>query len=170
MYLDKSLRWEHGVADLIGLLHNARMPVIDAVRLRSAHSHFVRMPVLSRKMWKAILLETDDRCEWIPSPKQRSITGVEITDVMVVQWDEFLNEYSAILAGEKLVPHWRFTGVGVNMKRVFFESKETDLILWVTGEAALPYLEKGELSDRARWRQITRSFGGDFVGMSFWIN
>ena len=89
---------------------------------------------------------------------------------MVKDWHEFLTEYELILKGEKLVPHWRFKNRGINLKRVIEESTETDVILWVTGHSVIPFLEEGELTDEGLWCQLNRTFNGNFLGMSFFIN
>jgi CRISPR/Cas system-associated exonuclease Cas4 (RecB family) len=158
------------IANLIAALHLSKMKVIEPDRLKQARQHLLSMVDCSRAMWISIQAETDNNKEWLPSPKQDSVTGVKITDEMVKDWHQFLTEYAAILNGEKLVPHWRFKNKGINFKRVLEESTETDVILWVTGHAAVPFLEDGQLTDEGLWRQLNRTFNGNFIGMSFFIN
>jgi CRISPR/Cas system-associated exonuclease Cas4 (RecB family) len=158
------------IANLIAAVHLAKMKVIEPDRLKQARQHLLNMVDCSKQMWVSILAETDNNKEWLPSPKQKSVTGVEITDAMVKDWHKFLTEYEAILNGDKLVPHWRFKNKGINLKRVLEESVETDIVLWVTGHAVEPYLEKGELTDDGLWRQLNQTFNGNFLGMSFFIN
>jgi hypothetical protein len=50
------------------------------------------------------------------------------------------------------------------------EPRPLDLVLWVQGTAATPYLEKGELTKPAVWNRLTRVFGGEFVGFAIWFN
>ncbi len=121
-------------------------------------------------MWTSILNETDNNKEWLPSPKQESVTGIKITEEMVTQWNTFLNEYEDILNGKKLIPHWRFKGKGLNLKRMTEEMTETDIVLWVTGHAAVPFLEEGNITDPQIWNQINRAFNGNLIGMAFFIN
>ncbi|SHI83292.1 hypothetical protein SAMN02745181_0999 [Rubritalea squalenifaciens DSM 18772] len=161
---------EPSIADAISFFHQLSLTVTEPERLKSSRQHFLNMAKNSREMWKAILAETDDQREWLPSPKQKSVIGVPITEEMVKGWDDFLNEWEAILEGKKLIPHWRFPGKGINLKRAFDESKHTDLILWLTGEAAAPYIEEGEVTQGDFWRQLNETFGQNFLPMSFWIN
>jgi hypothetical protein len=44
------------------------------------------------------------------------------------------------------------------------------LVLWVQGSAALPYLEKGSMTDTATWQRLMRVFEGNFFGMAMWFN
>jgi hypothetical protein len=90
---------------------------------------------------------------------------------MVNAWHEFLDEFEALLEGEKLVPFWREReGRGVNLKRVFTEPKPFDLVLWVQGTAATPYLEKGTLTDPNFWRRLNRAYRGQFMNFAVWFN
>jgi len=158
------------IANLIAALHLSKMKVIDPNRLKQTRQHLLNMVDYSKQMWVSIQSETDNNKEWLPSAKQQSVTGVEITEAMIKDWHKFLTEYEAILNGDKLVPHWRFKKKGINLKRVLEESTETDVVLWVTGHAVEPFLEDGELTDQGLWRQLNRTFNGNFLGMSFFIN
>ncbi|MGB6223051.1 hypothetical protein [Haloferula sp.] len=157
-------------ADLIAAVHAVSLDVTEPDRLKNARLHFINMSSSSRTMWKAILAETDDRNEWLPSPKQSSVTQVPITSEMVDSWELFLREYEGILDGRILIPHWRFDGKGINLRKVFEEPSPLDLVQWIQGRGALPYLEYGPLSDRNNWDRILRGFQGQFFGMAFWIN
>ena len=76
-----------------------------------------------------------------------------------------------LLAGRKLVPFWRDAGGrGVNLRRVFTEPREFDLVLWVQGTAAVPYLEAGEVSTPEVWTRLKRIFRGEFLGFAIWFN
>ena len=121
---------------------------------------------------KAIQAETDDDAEWLPNSKQAGvIPGVRVTQAMIDGWHEFLDELEAILQGEKLVPYWRVhDGRGINLKRVFTEPKTLDLVLWVQGTAAAPYLEEGELTQAETWTRLNRLFQGQFIGFAVWFN
>jgi hypothetical protein len=81
----------------------------------------------------------------VPNSKQASvIPNVRVTAEMIAGWHEFLAEAEALLQGKKLIPHWRFKPeFGVNLKRVFLEPREFDLVLWAHGAAAVPYTEQG---------------------------
>jgi len=83
----------------------------------------------------------------------------------------FLDEADEILAGRKLIPFWRDAGGrGVNLRRVFVEPREFDLVLWVQGTAAIPYLEAGELTTPEVWQRLQRIFQGEFLGFAIWFN
>ncbi len=130
------------------------------------------MIALSRESWKFILAETDDDHEWVPSPKQHTVMpGGAVTVAMVKGWMDFLDEAQAILKGEKLIPFWRRRDDrGVNLRRVFTEPRMFDLVLWVHGTAAAPYLEKGPKTQPETWRRLQTIFQGQFIGFAFWFN
>ena len=126
----------------------------------------------SRRMWTAIAAEVDDDHEWIPSPKQTGvIPNVMITAEMVAGWQDFLNEAEALLAGTKLIPFWRTSDDrGVNLRRVFTEARRFDLVLWIQGTGATPFLERGTLTKEETWQRFERIFRGEFIGFAIWFN
>jgi hypothetical protein len=90
---------------------------------------------------------------------------------MVKGWIDFLDEADAILAGKKLLPFWRGDSKkGINLRRVFEDPRPLDLVLWIQGTAAVPYLEEGILSTPETWQRFKRIFGGNFVGFALWFN
>src|SRR5262249_32617617 len=142
-----------------------RFPVREPVRLRSALEHLEAVIALSRETWAFILAETDDDHEWLPNPKQHGVLGVNVRREMIDAWKEFLDEAEEILAGKKLVPHWRVTdGRGINLRRVLTEPRTLDVVLWIQGSAVAPYLERGPVTRDATWDRIYRVFGGQFIG------
>jgi len=159
------------IADFIVLIHEIRWPLSDAARLQAAHAHLKQVVAMSRASWKSILAETDDDREWIPGPQQKNgvITSMPVTQEEVDAWLHALDDFDAALDGTKLVPHWRFAQ-GFNLKRVFFEPRDFDLVLWAAGIGVAPYLEDGAMlsaSDWSRWNQALR---GNFLGYAFWFN
>jgi hypothetical protein len=157
--------------DVIAFIHLVRMPVQEPARLKAALEHLQEMLALSKESWKYILAETDDDHEWIPSPKQKGVLGIPVGQEMVHSWLEFIDEAEALFAGKRLIPFWRGTeSRGVNLRRVFLEPRPLDLVLWVQGTAATPYLEKGTLTKAAVWDRLQRVFGGEFVGFAIWFN
>ena len=74
-----------------------------------------------------------------------------------------------MLDGKKLVPHWRFKR-GLNLRRVFEEPSPFDFVLWITGPAALPYLEDGPSETGENWRRITEAFENSFSVYMAWFN
>jgi hypothetical protein len=61
-------------------------------------------------------------------------------------------------------------GTGINLKRFFLEPKDLDVVLFLTGTGAAPYLEEGPLSTPAAWNRMTRVFQGEFFGFAIWFN
>jgi hypothetical protein len=160
------------IADAVAFVHLIRLPVVEPKRLAATLSHLESMIALSRESWTFILAETDDDHEWIPSPKQHTVLpGMTVTEEMVAGWKEFLAEAEALLQGKKLVPFWRAREArGVNLRRVFTEPTTFDLILWVQGTAAAPYLEDGPQTSAETWRRLQRVFQGEFIGFALWFN
>jgi hypothetical protein len=166
------------MSDVISLFHQTtRLSIKEPARTKAALAHLEAGVVQAKEMWKFILAETDDEHEWIPSPKQSSVVGVKVTQEMVDAWLETLNEAEQVLKGKSLIPFWRgeMDGRGVNLRRVFLEMQSFDVIEWVQGTAATPYLEKGTLTKFADPRTGTRlnnAFGGpfNFIGFGFWFN
>jgi hypothetical protein len=160
------------IADAVAMVHLVRLPVNDPKRMRSVLEHLEAMLDLSRESWKFILAETDDDHEWVPNPKQKSVMpGGEVTTPMVDGWLAFLEEARSILKGKKLIPFWReAAGRGINLRRVFTEPRTMDLVLWVQGTGAAPYLEAGELTSIETWSRLQRVFRGEFIGFALWFN
>jgi hypothetical protein len=158
------------LADLLAFVHLMSWPVIEPERMRSALKHLETMVVLSRKNWELILAETDDHNEWIPGPKQTPmLPGVRVTEERVTAWQNFLNELEALLQGRKLIPHYRFDK-GINLRKFFLEPTAFDPVLLIQGSAAVPYLENGEMTTAATWRQILSLFEGNFFAYFVWFN
>lgn len=163
--------WE-SILDAIAFVHLINLPVKEPERMVQAHRHLKEVIEQSRLTWKAIQAETDDDHEWIPNAKQRSvIPGAQVSPAMIEGWHEFLAEAEQILEGRKLIPFWRGRSkLGVNLRRVFTEPRRFDLVLWIQGSAAVPYLEKGELTKRDTWLRFNRLFRGNFIGFAVWFN
>jgi len=53
---------------------------------------------------------------------------------------------------------------------MFLEPRTFDIVLLIHGFAAVPYLEKGPVTDQETWRAITQVFGGDFLRYFIWFN
>jgi hypothetical protein len=159
------------IADIIAFLHMVRFPVVEPQRMKRARSLLLEAVALSRENWKAILAETDDEDEWLPSPKQKSsaIGNPGITEEIVTNWLTTLSQFEAALEGNVLVGHWRFNK-GIDLKQVFEEPRTFDLVLWVTGPAAVPYLKDGETLTQGTVQQWQRMFGGNFLGFALWFN
>ncbi|MFH5803698.1 hypothetical protein [Alienimonas sp. DA493] len=165
------------IADAVAAIHHVNFPVREPERMSRARQRLLGMIGHSRAMWELILAETDGDREWIPGPGQSSSTGVTMSRERVDGWLTFLDEAEALLNGEKLVPFWRPQPAdradapnGVNLRRVFEEPRRFDLVEWVQGPGAEPYLERGEATDPAVWRRLQRLFNGNFFGFAVLIN
>jgi hypothetical protein len=94
-----------------------------------------------------------------------------VTPEMIQGWLAFLDEMDAILAGKKLIPFWRDAGGrGINLRRVFTDPKPLDVVLWVQGTGAAPYLEQGTVTSPEFWAETNRIFNGEFLGFALWFN
>jgi hypothetical protein len=142
---------QHQILDAIAMLHLVDWPLAEPERLEKAHGHLLRMVETSRDSWRSILAETDNDHEWIPGPEQQSVLPRgALTQEQIDAWQTFLDEAESLLEGEKLVAFWRESDRGLNLRRVFYEPTRFDLVLWVQGSAAAPYLEKGQVTDGFR--------------------
>lgn len=159
------------VADVVAFIHMLRFPLIEPKRMPVALAHIEQTLSLSRQMWKRIQAETDNDREWIPGPKQTGAINVRVTQEMLDNWMRALDEMEQIVQGKKLLPFWRGKATrGVNLRKAFLEPRQLDIVLWIQGTAAIPYLEEGELTRPDTWQQINRAFGGQFIGFGFWFN
>ncbi len=160
-----------GVADQIAFLHLIHWPAGDVLRLKAARAHLKAAVALSRQTWDAVLAETDDDREWLPSPRQsnRAVPTMPITDEMIAGWREALDDFDSVLDGRKLIPHWRFAK-GINLSKVFEEPQPFDLVLWATGHGAMPFVTDGEMVSSESWGRINRIFRGNLLGYAAFIN
>lgn len=172
------------ILDAVALIHLINFPVKEPERMKVALTHMESMIDLSRSSWKLIQAETDDDHEWLPNPKQTGvIPNVRVRREMIDGWHEFLAEMEHLLKGTKLIPFWRGTPggslgrvvpvnakYGINLRKVFTEPQQFDLVLWIQGTGAQPFLEEGDRTDPAVWERLSRVFGGEFFGFAIWFN
>ena len=162
---------EVDIADAIAFIHLIRMPVQEPQRLRAALEHLEKMLALSREMWQLVQAETDDDHEWIPNPRQRGELNLRVDQAMIDGWLDGVTEAEVVLQGKRLIPFWRGKGErGVNLRRVFTEPRPFDLVLWIQGTAAAPYLEEGQITRPEVWDRLQRVFRGEFVVFALWFN
>jgi hypothetical protein len=158
--------------DLIAAIHLMDFKLREPQRFAAAQQHLLQMIEMSRRSWDLIAKEVDNDREWIPSANQQSvIEGLAMNQERIKTWGRFLEEAEQVLKGEKLVPFWRHGfEQDLNLGRVFSEPRDFDLVLWVQGTAAMPYLEEGEKTSPETWREFQRVFRGEFIGFAAWIN
>jgi len=135
--------------------------------------HLKTVIATSRESWRRILAETDDKLEWIPAPNQSLASGerrpAQVTAETVQGWLQFLDTFEAVLDGELLLPHWRLKQ-GFNLRRVFEEPRLFDIVLWLQGSAAVPYIEDGPVAGKEIWEPIGQMMAGDFMTYFVWFN
>ena len=159
-----------GIADIIAAIHTLDFPVTDTARLAGVLARLQSITALSRQNWEAILAETDDNRELVPSPSQTSLVPeTPVTQETVDAWMATLDTVDSILAGELLVPHWRFKR-GFDLKAYFETATETDLVMLLTGYDALPYIKEGPIADAESFAEANRVFGTDWLNYAFWFN
>ncbi len=177
------------LADLIAFIHLINFEVADREKMRSSIEHLIAMTELSPQSWALITAETDNDREWLPNSEQTGvIPNVEITEEMISGWIEVMKELQAVFQGERLLPYWRgnprvttparpnFNEThGINLNRVFTEPGRFDLILWIQGTAATPYLESYQdvqkrPVDAQVFARMRRLFRGEFIGFAIWFN
>jgi hypothetical protein len=159
------------VADLVAFVHLFNWPVVDPPRMSEARLHLLEMIALSRENWARIHAETDDSREWVPGPHQTGMfENLQVNEVVLEGWTLFLDEFEAILTGERLVPHWRIEGRGINVRKMFEEPRTFDPVMIGQGTAILPYLEEGELiGEDTVWTIFGLTEGG-FLSYFLWFN
>jgi hypothetical protein len=161
---------EDEIGDLLAFVHLMNWPVVEPQRLSDVRLRLVAMTEMSRQSWAAARRETDDDHEWLPNSKQKSaLFGEPLADAVIDGWLTVMAEFSDVLEGRKLLPHWRFDR-GMNLRRLFEESRRFDLVLLATGTDAVNYLEDGPVSDSATWSNIMGAFEGNFLGYALWFN
>ncbi len=160
------------VSDVIAFVHLLSFDVKDAARLETARTHLLAAVAHSRAMWRYFDTETDNDREWIPNPRQTAaIPGARVDDDMREAWLLGLDEAEALLEGRRLLRFWRGDGSrGINVRRVFAEPRRFDLVLWVQGSAAGPYLEEGEFTADGTWNRMVRAFEGQVFRHAWWFN
>lgn len=157
--------------DYIAAIHDMRLPLVDQEGPARARDRFLQMIASSRLCWERTLAESDDDHEWLPNPDQTGPNGAKITAAQIEGWERVLDEMEAVAKGEKLMPHPRFkAGLGMNVEALVNQPPELDLVLWIQGSALVPYVEKGDVSNAERWRQLTQPFGGRFMMFALWSN
>lgn len=161
---------DSAIADAIAMIHTLDWPVIDRDRMLRVLERGKTITALSRRNWEAILAETDDFHELVPSPSQTPIVpGAMVTDEMVAAWHVTLDTLDRILAGDLLIPHWRFKQ-GFDLAAYFGTAERTDLVMILTGHGALPFLKDGPVADADSFAEANRVFGDNLLGYAFWFN
>ncbi len=140
-------------------------------RMGSAQSHLLAMVTDNRRFWSEVVLETDNADEWLPSDTQKSSLGIELPPGTGPMWLGVLSDIEALVKGDKLVPYWRINGpAGVNVGRMFTDPRPIDLAAWIQGEAAVPYLETGDLISMQNWGAFEQMMSGQAMLFTLFLN
>lgn len=161
------------VADAIAFIHLIRLPVVDQPRLERVRLHLLQTITLGKRMWAFYDAETDDDREWIPNPTQSNVVmpNARINAQQREVWLQTLDEGEALFEGRRLLRFWRGDGTqGVNVKRALTEQSEFDLVLWVQGTAAAPFLEEGPFTTAGTWERLEQAFNGTVFRYAWWMN
>ena len=157
------------IADAVAAIHTLNWPVVEPERLKGVLERAGAVTNFSRANWAAILLETDDNHELLPSPRQTGPSGEQVTQEQVDAWLKTLDDVDGVIAGELLLPHWRFRQ-GFDLKAYFETATRTDLVMLLTGMGALPYLKDGPIANAEVFAAANRAFGENLIGYAFWFN
>jgi hypothetical protein len=160
-------------SDLVAMVHLLNFEVIEPERMERSRQHLLETIRLAGEMWRYYDAETDDDREWIPNVKQRdtAIPDALITPLMHDTWLRALGEGGELLRGERLLRFWRGDGErGVNVKKFFTEPRRFDLVLWVQGSAAAPYLEEGKFTSEGLWNDLEVAFNRGVFRYMWWMN
>ncbi len=171
----KSFAFGTGIdaSDAIAFVHLLNFDVVEPDRMAAARAHLLETITLAHEMWRWFDAETDDDREWIPNPTQRdaAIPDAAITADMRDVWLRTLSETEDMLHGRRLLRFWRGNGEqGVNVQRFFLDPRPFDLVLWIQGSAAQPYLEEGEFTSDGLWRDLERAFDRGAFRYMWWMN
>ncbi len=160
------------ITDVLVFFGNMRLPVAEPERMKSALAHFQAAVKHGHAMWHHYDNETDNDREWIPNPNQvAAFADVTVDRDMHDAWLMFLDEADDLLAGRKVLRFWRGDGSkGIDLPKVFNEPQTFDLLYWIQGSAAAPYLREGEFTEPGTWAQLVRVFDGRMFRFSFWFN
>ncbi|MFT4152091.1 MAG: hypothetical protein QM656_17945 [Paracoccaceae bacterium] len=166
-------------ADELGDYIDIAYAMIDALRQTpdknrglSAHAHFLNMIADNRAFWARVDRETDDDREWLPNDRQHAALGVEVPPGTGKAWLAVLDDFEALLKGEKLAPYWRVGGdqAGIDVGQLFVNPRPVDLPGWIQGADALPYLRKGPVVDGASWTAFEQMAAGQAMLFSLFLN
>lgn len=160
------------VTDLIALIGNFELPVKEPARMHTALEHLRTTVTLGKEMWTWYDKETDDDREWIPNPNQRAgFFEVQVDAEMREAWLMFLDECDDLFAGRKVLRFWRGDGTqGIDVVKVFDEPEEFNLLYWIQGSAAAPFLREGEFTSDGTWARLEDVFDERVFRFSFWFN
>jgi hypothetical protein len=163
------MQGEDQILDLVGFLHSIHWRLQEPDRVRASREHFKAVVALNRQMWPIISARVGDDRNWIAGPRQKNAAIQPTTEAQIRAWLADVELFDAVLDGKQLVPHWRY-GWGIDFRKFFEEPRDFDLVYWITGPGAAPYLRPGPTIERQQWTEMQRAFNGSFLTYLVWFN
>ncbi|MEM6487017.1 MAG: hypothetical protein AAF677_01910 [Pseudomonadota bacterium] len=146
--------------DYLAIVRAALDQPPDAARLAQAVADLRATIAASRAFWTAVAAEDDDLAEWIPSDTQTAALGLTFPPGTGTAWLGFLAEIEAMLDGRLLVPHpFMAEDAGIDLATYAADPRPIDILSWLHGRGALPYLKRGEVMSAAAWDAFQRLVG-----------
>ena len=153
---------DSAIADVIAAIHTISWPVVEPDRLKRVLARGHEVIALSRRNWAAILTETDDNMELIPSPSQTpqlqgpdgAVTPGDGGRLARRRWSRSRRSSTASCSAALAVRERR-----VRPRAPISRPRpKTDMVMIMTGYGALPFIKEGPV---ARCRDLRR--GGSRV-------
>lgn len=159
-----------GWGDVIALIHTINWKVTDRDRLRAARDSFDIMLRQNETTWRLVRAETDDEREWLPGPNQANrFAGLPVTDELIDAWLDAAMQARKALAGTLLIPTFRF-GQGMNIARYVEETNRFDLVLFLTGQNIIDFVEPGDVLDGTFLDALQQTAGRNLTSYAVWFN
>lgn len=144
----------------------------DKAHIASVENNLRGMFSQNKQFWEKVKLETDNDREWVPNPNQESAIGVTIDKELAETWQRLLQDALDVLDGRLLVTHPLLPGnsTGINIAAWFDNPSSLDLVGWIHGRAAYPYLAKGPRITSENWAALQRLTRGNAFAFSLYLN
>jgi hypothetical protein len=153
--------------------------ISDPGRLHSFRKHMLKVCELNRETWRFIRAERNDDHEWLPSPKQKGVLGIPVTDEMIDGWLQAIGELEGLLKGDKLlVPGFPVevrNGSGFNLK-TFLDDPPAKLEIQRIMDKGIDDRYLGKLTDANQFddrvfNRVMAMFGDSMrVAYAAWFN
>lgn len=143
----------------------------DADLIASTFGHLKQTIALNHDVWRLVALETDNANEWIPGPAQQAALGFPLPPDTGSRWLAVLTELEQMLDGKLLLPYQMVPpDAGINLEKWFEKPSSLDLIGWIQGGDALPYLEKGNVITWQAYWGFNQLFEGRGLLYAIFLN
>jgi hypothetical protein len=160
-----------GYADIISVVIGALNQPPNTDRLTAAHTHFLAMVTENRRFWPMVNAETDNAMEWIPNETQQSALGIPLPPGTGNTWLAVLDDAESLLKGDLLIPYWRSdANHGVNLGQMFTNPAPIDLIGWIQGYSAVPYITAGRTVSGQSWMAFEQLMAGESLLFTVYLN